>query len=221
MNGPEAEYESRLAERRSRVDREKANLVRLGNARLLYAAVAVVCIWLIASNGIGIWPVLALGALLVLVAMLVFGERLERRARFAQRAADYYAKALNRVRHRSNPGGETGSAFFRPITHMRWILISSGNIHCFNSFRCAAHVREKTCSRTGFWNQQRLTRSGPVTRQFPNCGIGLIFGRIWQCLARISVPAFTRKRSPRGPERRPFAFPNFSELVLAFWPVWG
>ncbi len=111
MNGPEAEYESRLAERRSRVDREKANLVRLGNARLLYAAVAVVCIWLIASNGIGIWPVLALGALLVLVAMLVFGERLERRARFAQRAADYYAKALNRVRHRSNPGGETGERF--------------------------------------------------------------------------------------------------------------
>ena len=111
MNGPENEYEDRLAERQKRVERETARHIRLGNARLGFVVVCIAGIWTAASDGVSFWPVLAAIALSVLIVLLIMGDRLERRIRFARRGVDYYTRALVRVRQRRNDEGETGERF--------------------------------------------------------------------------------------------------------------
>ncbi len=108
---PEIEYEKRLTARKQAAARETARHIRLGNARLGFAAAAAAGIWWAIASGYSGWPYLICGALAILIALFVAGDRLSRRMRFAARGVKYYERALDRMRHRRNEDGETGERF--------------------------------------------------------------------------------------------------------------
>ncbi len=110
---PETEYEQRLLLRRERLTRELARLAQIGNARLAVFAVGILVTWFSAAHEGGV-AIPGLITIAVLVALFVAGDRFERRVRFARRGAEYYERALDRVRFRRNEKGETGERFLNP-----------------------------------------------------------------------------------------------------------
>ena len=110
---PAIEYERRLVLRRERLRAELASSTQIGNARLAVFALGILVTWFSATHGGGI-AIPGLITLAALVALFVAGDRFERRIRFARRGAEYYERALDRVRLRRNPNGETGERFLDP-----------------------------------------------------------------------------------------------------------
>ncbi|WP_180539963.1 MutS-related protein [Nevskia soli] len=110
---PVHEYERRLTLRRERLAAERARSAQIGNARLALFALGILATWFSAAHGGGI-AIPGLITLAVLVALFVAGDRFERRIRFARRGAEYYERALDRVRLRRNEKGETGERFLDP-----------------------------------------------------------------------------------------------------------
>ncbi len=111
---PEVEYETRLTARRERLGRETARRNQLGNARLAITVAAVAAIWIAIAYDWPWWSALAAVSFAVLIALFVAGDRVARRMQIAQRSVEYYERALERVRYRQNPRGETGERFLDP-----------------------------------------------------------------------------------------------------------
>jgi len=110
---PLAEYETRLAERRSIAERESKSFRRIGNLRLAVGIAGVIVAFFVFGQVVipPIWltvPVASFFVLVIVHARIV--ERLER----ANRAVTFYEKGLTRLQNRWMGKGETGDRFRDP-----------------------------------------------------------------------------------------------------------
>jgi hypothetical protein len=106
---PRSEYESRLAARRDTLTRAETGHRRLGTFRLLTALVTGGILWLALSQHLSL-GYLAIPAAIFLV-LVISHSRLDRARKVAQRAVDYYTRALDRVNDKWTASGETGERF--------------------------------------------------------------------------------------------------------------
>ena len=106
---PRTEYETRLAARREALTRAEAGSRRLGTFRLLTALVTGGILWLALSQHLSLGYLgIPAGIFLVLV---IIHSRLDRARKVAQRAVDYYSRALDRLNDKWMESGETGERF--------------------------------------------------------------------------------------------------------------
>jgi hypothetical protein len=113
---PLAEYQSRLADRRTVSEREGKLFRRIGNARLVTAIAGVaLAFFVFGETVISPWWLLAPGTLFVIlvVAHARVVERLER----ANRAVTFYERGLARLENRWMGHGEQGERF-RDASHV-------------------------------------------------------------------------------------------------------
>ncbi|HEY4962342.1 MAG TPA: mismatch repair protein, partial [Terriglobales bacterium] len=110
---PSEEYVQRRNARQLRVSQYEQIHIRLGNARLLLAAVAVVMAWAsFRAHDFSPWWLAAPVA--AFVGLASYHTRILRARELAQRAAEFYEKGLARVEDRWANSGETGQRFDNP-----------------------------------------------------------------------------------------------------------
>lgn len=107
---PTEEYEKRRAERQIAVEGYQTSARRIGNLRLGIFILGVAVTWFSAAHAGGV-AVPGLAALVLLTALFIRGDRLDKRIRIAKRTVHYYDRALDRVRTRRNPLGEPGARY--------------------------------------------------------------------------------------------------------------
>ena len=110
---PRAEYEARLAARRTDAQRLGRAERRLSNARLAVFAAGLGLAWLVFGRGAlaGGWLAPPIAGFLALV---VLHDRVITRRRRAERAAAFYERGLARLEHRFAGSGEGGERFADP-----------------------------------------------------------------------------------------------------------
>ena len=107
---PRAEYEQRLAARRETYQKTEKLHQRIGAFRLLIFIAAAVLFWLVlSSDAVSAWTLLL--PLIAFVALIIYHARVTERRRLAQRAIDFYQRALDRLDDRWAGRGETGDRF--------------------------------------------------------------------------------------------------------------
>ncbi len=107
---PAAEYRRRLEARQACSARLERIHLRLGNAKLVVAAVAVILAWLALERGtLSAWWLAA--PAVALVALAVCHERVIERRRCADRAAAFYERGLGRLEDRWAGQGVAGERF--------------------------------------------------------------------------------------------------------------
>ena len=106
---PRAEYEARLAVRRSEVEAAEALEERIGQVRLALFVLAALAFWLLRDS----LPIaLLLGVpLAAFVALVIRHERARRALARARRAVAWYEQGLDRIDGRFAGVGRTGAAF--------------------------------------------------------------------------------------------------------------
>jgi len=110
---PSEEYVQRRNARQLRVSQYEQIHIRLGNARLLLAAVAVIMAWAsFRAHDLSPWWLAAPVA--AFVGLASYHTRILRARELAQRAAEFYEKGLARVEDRWANSGETGQRFDNP-----------------------------------------------------------------------------------------------------------
>jgi len=107
------EYKERRRVRAVRVEQFERTHIRLGNLRLLLAAVAAILLWMSVRQHLlsALWiicPVLAF------MAAAVWHSRVLRRQELAKRAVDFYDRGLARIEDRWTGTGERGERFADP-----------------------------------------------------------------------------------------------------------
>jgi len=106
---PRSEYEARLAARRDSLASAEAGHQRLGTFRLLTALVTAGILWLALSQHLSL-AYLGIPAA-IFIALVVAHSRLDRIRKAAQRAVDYYTRAISRLDDKWTDSGETGERF--------------------------------------------------------------------------------------------------------------
>jgi MutS domain V len=110
---PSEEYVRRRDARQSRVAHYEKIHIRMGNARLLLAVLAVIMAWAsFRGHYLSLWwlavPVMAF------VSIAAYHSRILRARELAERAAAFYERGLARVENRWAGSGETGDRFDDP-----------------------------------------------------------------------------------------------------------
>ena len=100
------EYERRLAARREAAARHESQFGRIGVWRLFTGIATAFILW----YNFWLLPIPVAG----FIALLVWHEKIARRVAGEKRAADYYARAINRLEGKWSEAGETGDRFRDP-----------------------------------------------------------------------------------------------------------
>lgn len=110
MMEPQPEYESRRSAWLAKQTVLQRELIRLGNARLALAALAMVLIYFAyVANTLAVWW-LAI-PLIALLALFAQHARVSRNRAFAERGLRYYDRALQRLNNKWQGNGEPGERF--------------------------------------------------------------------------------------------------------------
>jgi hypothetical protein len=108
-SSPRSEYESRLQQRRATLSQAEQSHRSLGNFRLLTALLTAAILWLSLDKHLSlVWLALPIVSFVILV---IVHARVDSKRKIAQRAADYYTRALDRLNDRWSDSGETGERF--------------------------------------------------------------------------------------------------------------
>jgi MutS-like protein len=107
---PRADYERRLEHWRGRIAAHERSHLWISNGRLAVAALGALIVWTVFVRGTAAaaWLLLPLGAFLALV---VVHARVLQRLERARRAADWYARGLDRLEGRWAGRGRNGARF--------------------------------------------------------------------------------------------------------------
>jgi MutS domain V len=161
MATPSQEYESRLNKRRQILDNAVAAHRRIGNFRLLAALLAAAILWFALNHQLSL---AYLGVpLVIFVALVVAHSRVDLRRRNAQRAVDYYTRALDRVHDRWDHAGETGERFRDPAHPYAEDLDLFGPASLFQLLNTArTRIGEATLAQ---WLTKPASREEIVARQ--------------------------------------------------------
>jgi MutS domain V len=113
FSSPAQEYSQRTRAREERVAQYKATHIRLGNARLALAVLAIVLVWLsLLRHTISFWWLAV--PLAAFVAVAACHTKVLRQLASAERAVIFYRNGMARVEDRWSGLGETGERFHDP-----------------------------------------------------------------------------------------------------------
>jgi hypothetical protein len=108
-NNPRHEYSSRLAARNLALEKAEAAHRRLGNFRLLTVLATAAILWLSLTRHTSLSYLAAPAA--IFLVLVILHSRVDRTRRLAQRAVDYYDRALKRLDGKWHESGENGERF--------------------------------------------------------------------------------------------------------------
>ena len=191
MMEPQPEYESRRSAWLAKQTVLQRELIRLGNARLALAALAMVLIYFAyVANTLAVWW-LAI-PLIALLALFAQHARVSRNRAFAERGLRYYDRALQRLNNKWQGNGEPGELFAMPTTSIRKTLTSSVKAASLNSYAPLALLPVKMLSPSGCFILLRCKRAPRASKRFENLVRALNCAKTLRSWVRTSAPKYKR-----------------------------